>query len=42
MKYHLKAKFPIRAKTPRSVAYEYYTPSAKGVQEPVQIVVDQR
>jgi hypothetical protein len=40
--YRLKAKFPIRAKTPRSVAYEYYTPTAKGVQKPELIVVEKR
>jgi uncharacterized protein YfaS (alpha-2-macroglobulin family) len=41
-RYRLKAKFPVRAKTPRSVAYEYYTPSAKGVQQPELIVVEKR
>jgi len=40
LRYKLKAKFPIRAKTPRSVAYEYYTPSSRGVQEPELLVVD--
>lgn len=39
LSYKLRAKFPIRAKTPRSVAYEYYTPSSRGVQEPELIVV---
>ncbi len=39
-KYKLRAKFPIRAKTPRSVAYEYYTPSSRGVQEPELLVVE--
>jgi uncharacterized protein YfaS (alpha-2-macroglobulin family) len=38
-KYKLRAKFPIRAKTPQSVAYEYYTPSSRGVQEPVLLTV---
>ena len=37
--YKLRAKFPIKAKTPQSVAYEYYTPSSRGVQEPVLITV---
>jgi hypothetical protein len=37
--YRLKAKFPIRAKTPRSVAYEYYTPTVRGVQQPQLLVV---
>jgi len=39
-RYKLKAKFPIRAKTPQSVAYEYYTPSSRGVQEPELLVVN--
>jgi hypothetical protein len=39
-KYKLRAKFPIRAKTPQSVAYEYYTPSSRGVQEPVLLTVN--
>jgi len=38
--YKLRAKFPIRAKTPRSVAYEYYTPSSRGTQQPVLLTVD--
>ena len=38
-KYRLKAKFPIRAKTPQSVAYEYYAPSVRGVQQPETLVV---
>jgi hypothetical protein len=42
LRYRLKAKFPIRAKTPRSVAYEYYTPSSRGVQQPELLVVEQR
>ena len=40
--YRLKAKFPIKAKTPRSVAYEYYTPTSRGVQKPELIVVTKR
>jgi uncharacterized protein YfaS (alpha-2-macroglobulin family) len=41
-KYSLKAKFPIRAKTPRSTAYEYYTPSSRGVQKPELLVVTKK
>jgi len=41
LRYRLKAKFPIRAKTPESVVYEYYTPKARGVQKPELLVVDQ-
>jgi uncharacterized protein YfaS (alpha-2-macroglobulin family) len=40
IRYRLKAKFPIRAKTPQSVAYEYYTPTSRGVQKPELIVVE--
>ena len=39
MKYRLKAKFPIRAKTPRSVAYEYYNPKNQAVAAPVSLTV---
>jgi hypothetical protein len=42
LRYRLKAKFPIRAKTPRSVAYEYYTPTSRGVQEPQLLVVNEK
>ncbi len=38
-KYRLKAKFPIRAKTPESVVYQYYNPEARGVAAPVEMVV---
>jgi uncharacterized protein YfaS (alpha-2-macroglobulin family) len=38
--YKLRAKFPIKAKTPKSVAYEYYTPSSRGVQKPELITVE--
>jgi len=37
--YKLRARFPIKAKTPKSVAYEYYTPSSRGVQQPETITV---
>ncbi|MFC1609958.1 hypothetical protein ACFL6C_03285 [Myxococcota bacterium] len=37
--YELRAKYPVRAKTPRSVAYEYYTPTSRGVQQPVPITI---
>jgi hypothetical protein len=29
--YQLKAKFPVKAQTPKSTAYEYYNPSIKAV-----------
>ena len=34
MPYRLKARFPIRAKTPSSAVYEYYNPENRGVDEP--------
>ena len=40
--YKLRARFPVRAKTPRSVAYEYYTPDSRGVQEPQLLTVVER
>ena len=39
LSYQLKARFPIRAKTPRSVAYEYYNPKNQAVAVPVTLVV---
>ena len=35
----LKARFPIRAKTPRSRIYEYYNPDVQDIEEPVSIEV---
>ncbi len=37
--YRLKAKFPIRAKTPSSQAYEYYNPEIKSTAKPVELIV---
>lgn len=37
--YRLKAKFPIKAKTPESTAYEYYNPTNRGTSEPAELVV---
>jgi hypothetical protein len=37
--YTLTPKYPIKAKTPVSVAYEYYTPSNRGSANPVEITV---
>lgn len=39
--YHLKARFPIKAKTPRSQVYEYYTPTNRATAEPVELEVTQ-
>ena len=37
--YQLEAKFPIKAQTPKSTAYEYYNPDHKVEVKPVQIKV---
>ena len=38
--YTLTAKYPIKAKTPQSVVYEYYTPQNRDLAEPVTITVE--
>lgn len=40
--YTLKPKYPIKAKTPATVAYEYYTPANKGTAPPIELVVEER
>jgi len=37
--YRLQAKFPVKAKTPKSTVYEYYNPDIKGEAPPQEIVV---
>ncbi len=37
--YRLRAKFPLKAKTPKSAAYEYYTPNVCSESKPVEMVV---
>ncbi len=37
--YRLKARFPIRAKTPPSSVYEYYNTASRGVDNPQNIIV---
>ncbi len=37
--YGLRAKYPVKAKTPETHAYEYYTPSNRDVAKPVEIEV---
>jgi hypothetical protein len=37
--YSLKPKYPIKAKTPATVAYEYYTPANRAMSKPVEIKV---
>jgi uncharacterized protein YfaS (alpha-2-macroglobulin family) len=38
--YQLRARFPLRAKTPESRAYEYYNPEVEALSEPVAMVVE--
>ncbi len=38
-RYHLTAKFPLRAKTAKSEVYEYYTPENRDVASPVELEV---
>lgn len=38
-RYRMKAKFPIRAKTPRSEVYQYYDPDRRAVAAPVEMEV---
>ena len=37
--YMLKAKYPVKAKTPATVAYEYYTPTNRVESKPVELTV---
>jgi len=39
IKYQLLAKYPLKAKTPKSVVYEYYNPDIKAEAKPIQLVV---
>lgn len=38
-RYHLKAKYPLKAKTPESTAYEYYSPQTRSSVQPVELEV---
>jgi hypothetical protein len=40
--YTLKAKYPVKAKTPPTVAYEYYTPDNRGSARPVELTVEDK
>ncbi|MHC4387452.1 MAG: MG2 domain-containing protein [Planctomycetota bacterium] len=40
--YQLLAKYPLKAKTPKSTVYEYYNPDVRAEAEPIQIVVSKR
>ena len=37
--YTLKAKFPVKVKTPKSTVYEYYNPAVKHDAQPQELVV---
>lgn len=39
--YRLRAKYPLKAKSPASQAYDYYTPDRQGDQRPTEIVVNE-
>jgi uncharacterized protein YfaS (alpha-2-macroglobulin family) len=39
LSYRLQARFPIRAQTPASTAYDYYTPEQRATEPPQRIVV---
>jgi len=40
--YTLKPKYPIKAKTPSTAAYEYYTPANRATAKPVELVVEEK
>jgi hypothetical protein len=40
--YSLKPKYPVKAKTPAAVAYEYYTPANRATAPPVQLTVNEK
>ena len=40
--YTLKPKYPIRAKSPATVAYEYYTPANRATARPVELRVSEK
>ncbi len=39
IKYQLLAKYPLKAKTPKSTVYEYYNPDVKAEAKPVELAV---
>jgi hypothetical protein len=38
----LRPKYPVKAKAPAAVAYEYYTPANRAASRPVQLVVEDK
>ncbi|MDW8069413.1 MAG: MG2 domain-containing protein [Anaerolineae bacterium] len=39
--YRLRARFPVRAWSPAATVYDYYNPTLRAVQPPVQVVVEE-
>ena len=39
--YSLRPRFPLKAKAPATVAYEYYTPASRSESRPVELVVEE-
>jgi len=39
--YRLRARFPMRAQTPPSRAYDYYNPGGETVQAPLEVTVSE-
>jgi hypothetical protein len=39
--YGLKPKYPIKAKTTPTLAYEYYTPANRATAKPIELVVEE-
>ncbi|MHC4867969.1 MAG: hypothetical protein ACYTEX_28185 [Planctomycetota bacterium] len=39
IKYQLLAKYPLKAKTPKSIVYEYYNPDVRAEAQPIELVV---
>ena len=42
MKFRLRAKYPIRARTFKSRVYEYYDPQVSSIARPVRLEVHKR
>src|SRR6516162_4915072 len=40
--YTLRPKYPVKAKAPAAVAYEYYTPANRATAKPVELVVSEK
>ncbi len=40
LEYRLRARFPMRAWSPAAIVYDYYNPTLRAVQPPVQVVVE--